>query len=167
MKLPMSRHDRNDASISLAFLLAGFGVWLLIPSQVHKGFVKGLFPELLPKLGCLIMIFTAGWSLVVKLAKQLRAAKEGKAAEAGCVSRTPGAVNGARLLPALGTMILYAVIMEYVGYLVATIVSLFAFLLVIGERNWRTLVMLPPVSAVLIWYVFQVIMQMQLPTWNL
>lgn len=74
---------------------------------------------------------------------------------------------GLRMLVKLGgfafLMLAYAVIYEPVGYLVSSLVFFVVALLVLGERRWLQLLLVPPGVVLAIYVVFAKVMQVYLP----
>ncbi len=74
---------------------------------------------------------------------------------------------GARLLVKLGgfllLMLVYATVYEPVGYLISSLVFFVVALLVLGERRWLQLVLVPPGVVLLVYVVFTQVMRVYLP----
>ena len=68
-----------------------------------------------------------------------------------------------QLIPMLLSLTLYVTLLEYVGFIISTIIFVITAMLVFGERNKKSLVIVPITTAVVVYYLFSVAFMIVLP----
>lgn len=142
----------GDFWVSLCLLggcAAAASLTLDVPGQGTGGTVG---PDFLPWL------MIGGISIL-----SLRLLWRSQAAAVGVASAPPGV----RLLAQLGgfflMMLAYAAAYEPVGYIVSSLVFFVVALLVLGERRWLHLLLIPPGVVLAVYLVFTKVMQVYMP----
>ncbi len=137
----------------LFFLVSG--AWLLhavtlpFSSPVTRFGGPGTFPSLV----LLIMVAGFGWMAVSEYRKMRRAAD----------TPTTDRTSLKRVLALFAAAAVYVLIIEIVGYIPATIALLLASLLLFGVRDKRILITVPILFPVMLWFLFQRLLEVQLP----
>jgi len=81
--------------------------------------------------------------------------------EAGDDMRYPA--SSLRAAAMMGLTLLFALVINVLGYIVASVVLIFGGLLVMGIRRWRTLVLFPVLYALLTYLLFHTLLGVRLP----
>jgi putative tricarboxylic transport membrane protein len=69
----------------------------------------------------------------------------------------------AKLLPVVGILVVYVLLMEYLGFIISTIVFLLSSLYVFGERRKKMLAVVPVMTAVIVYFLFNKAFMIVLP----
>ena len=62
-----------------------------------------------------------------------------------------------------GTCLLYIILLQVIGYLLATPLLLAAILLIVGTRKWKTIIMVSLITTVVLFLLFYSLLQVNLP----
>lgn len=84
--------------------------------------------------------------------------------DAGETQSLPRGRAALRVAGTFGLMLVYALLLEPLGFLVSTILALFALVLVTGTRSLLALTLLPVGMSVALFYVFNQLLSVSLPT---
>ncbi len=69
----------------------------------------------------------------------------------------------AKVVPIVGALVVYVILMEYLGFIISTIVFLLSSLYLFGERRKKILVLVPIISSVLVYFLFTKAFMIVLP----
>lgn len=61
-------------------------------------------------------------------------------------------------------MLAYTFLMDFVGFIISSIVFMVAFMLFLGERSWKTLILVPVIGSVGVYLIFGKLFMIALPT---
>ena len=109
----------------------------------------GTFPFLV------LSIMTVGFFLIT--VKEYRKMRRGNDTQ-----RTDPA-DSKRVLALFAATVAYVLLLEFTGYILATALLLLASLLLFGERDKRVLIAVPVLFTVALWFLFQQLLEVQLP----
>jgi hypothetical protein len=132
----------------------------IIPICVYVFYESGRWP-ILPDLGSPAWI-PRGVAILLLGAALLLLAK----ALSGRSLALPGRLEGADRSRVLGVAVLtgvYVMALEQLGFITGTIPYLFGFILILGERRWSRLVFFSVVVPVVIYVVFDRLLNVPLP----
>jgi uncharacterized membrane protein YhdT len=148
---PSSRRlEIVTAAVALAASIAGYALAQAIELRTETGGVDPRFwPTLLSLLG-------GALSAALLLIAVLRPPFDRSDLEA---SNRQGAT---RLVVALVIAILYVVLWQLAGYLVATALFLAALLWVFGGRGWKTLILFPVITTAFTYLLFHTLLKVPL-----
>lgn len=73
------------------------------------------------------------------------------------------AFNWKRLTPMLAVLAVYVVLMEYVGFIISTVIFIFAAMYIFGERRKVLFAIVPVVTALVVYYLFSLAFMIVLP----
>jgi putative tricarboxylic transport membrane protein len=125
-----SRRWNYDTACALAFVAAGVVLFVLVPYQVARPLMmfgqmaSGLQPERFPQVVAGFLVGFGLWYLW-----QSRGAVE----PSGFASLAPG--GALRVLITLGALLLYASLMEPLGFVPSSFIAAFGLGLFLGQRN--------------------------------
>ncbi|SDP79899.1 tripartite tricarboxylate transporter TctB family protein [Desulforhopalus singaporensis] len=68
-----------------------------------------------------------------------------------------------RMSAAVGMCILFLIFYESGGFLVTSILFMFSFLLIVGVRNWISLILISILPPVIVYFIFKVLLSVPLP----
>lgn len=141
----------------LAFCAVGF--FVIIPREIDElvqfGATAGMSPRVFPQVAIIALAVLS----IVLIATRLRTAPP--APEAGSDAVAPaGRVRAAGVY---AIMVLYAVLIETLGYFVVTPVTIIAVGALFGERRWLLLIGLAVVTTALVWLFFRYGLYLVLP----
>jgi len=155
---PAGRRWNHDTVCALVFVALGITLFLLIPHQVARPLMmfgrmaSGLQPERFPQLVAAFLVAFGLWYLW-----QSRGAGE----PSGLASLAPaGAV---RVLVTLGALLLYALLMEPLGFVPSSFVVAFGLSLFLGQRNMLLGVIVCLGAPVAIYLLFTRVLHVSLP----
>lgn len=137
----------------LFFLLAG--VWLFHASSLPFSAPVTRFggPATFPSLVLLILVAGFGWVAVGEYWKMRRGADD-RATDRSSLNRVMALFAAAAI---------YVLVIEFTGYIPATVLLLLASLLLFGVRDKRVLVAIPALFPAMLWFLFQQLLEVQLP----
>ena len=142
-----------------AVALGLVGLFLVVPREIDAfiqfGASPGMSPRVFPQVA-LIALAGLGLMLVVT---RLRTGTGPAPDEAEGV--TPG--GRARALAAFAVMGLYAVLMEWLGYLLLTPLAIVALGALFGERRWLRLAAVAVATTAVVWAFFRYLLFLVLP----
>ncbi|MGE4527655.1 MAG: tripartite tricarboxylate transporter TctB family protein [Rhodospirillaceae bacterium] len=72
-------------------------------------------------------------------------------------------IRWSKLLPVVGVLVAYVFIMEYLGFIISTILFVFSAIYVFGERRKKVLMSVPIITAVGVYYLFSKAFMIVLP----
>ena len=142
--------------ISIAFILLCIYVFFTartFPTGTHGALGPGFFPMVLAVLGIFLSILQI-----------VTSRKESDEEQAGLKLFSK---ENARIWIALGTTILYFIIMQYVGFLISTPIYLFALLTLFKVKSWPIRILVPLVTTGVLHVVFTMLLYVQLPSGKL
>lgn len=144
----------NRAEVGAGALVLAVGVSLLVAALRFPFFLQsGPGPGLLPVVVA-VGILAAGLVLVVK------ALRGRDTVEAPRWAPPAGWLRVALMLAALSVCFL---VLELLGFLVVTTLFMGVMIFCLGERSWRMLATVPPLSAIALYAVFAVWLRVPLP----
>lgn len=145
----------------------GAAIFVMIPGQIKNVGGSAVGPRAFPYfLSVLLMICSA----VLALRSFIKRRKGGAASETGAAGEAVEGGDGfrapqRRVAFSLGIFILlvvYAQIMQRIGYVIASLVFLSTLLYLLGVRKKRLYVLMVPIILI-VYAVFQMILNVQLP----
>ncbi|MGA0532590.1 tripartite tricarboxylate transporter TctB family protein [Hansschlegelia sp. KR7-227] len=125
-------------------------------------------PDLWPKMILLVMLGAAALGALQallgapgdgSLRDQLTSAPDGAEVEAGETARP----STARLLAAVGLLLVFPLVIEWTGFLALTAVTLFAQMWIGGYRKPGTAAVIAVVGAAILFFLFQRVVYLSLP----
>jgi hypothetical protein len=141
---------RGEFVVQLVLALLGIAIFFFVDRMVGRSLVPGISPALFPKIAGMGMFITAGISI-------------GKAVAKRNIQSTAKLVPDQKLLGVIAVLLGYFLLLIGVGFAISTIISMAAYLLIVGERNWLKLSLTPLLTTGLLYLVFQELMKVQLP----
>ena len=153
-----TRRWSYDTVCAIAFVALGVALFLLIPHQVARPLMmfgqmaSGLQPERFPQVVAGFLVGFGLWYLW-----QSRGAQEAS----GFAALTPG--GAARVLIALGALLLYAGLLEPLGFVPASFIIASALSLFLGQRNIALGVAVCLGVPVVIYLLFTRVLHVSLP----
>jgi len=141
--------DRGDLVVSLFFLFSGL-YFLYLTKNLPKPYKQIIGPDFFPSLILGLWIILSIWLIIRNI-------------------RMPEKINhiqrehGKNFWITIVFMFSYALLLNYIGFLVLTLVSLFLFLYCIGVRNWKILISCSVGLSFAILIMFPMIMSIPLP----
>ena len=148
----------KDCQCGLLFILFGIVAYIYTHVTIHKmanTVSAGVNPDLYPKFVFAGMVICG----VIILVQGLRRTKEDK--------QTPfPKVDWKKIIGSFVLMMAYSILMseKMLGFVIASVLFLFAFMFFLGERKWLNLVLVPIVCSVGIWLLFGKLFMISLPT---
>jgi hypothetical protein len=146
--------------LTLCFSL--FGIWVIwlshqldVPAGIELGFNLAFYPRL---LGWFIFII----SLIILLGQFSK--REGKANDR--TQAMQSSKNGVLLKRMGGSIVLviaYMSLISIVGYLLLTPIFLFAFISLLGNRNWVMIILVSILLTSLVYFFFWILLYIPLP----
>ena len=140
--------------VSVLFFVVCVG-WLLLclslPFRTTSTLTGG--PGTFPFLALSIMTAGFGYIVVKEYAKMRRGDDTQGMNPASCK----------RVLLFFAVIVAYVMLIEFMGYIPATVLLLLASLLLFGERDRRVLVVVPLLFPAALWLLFQRLLEVQLP----
>jgi hypothetical protein len=147
---PSRRLEIVTAAIALGASVAGFALALAIELRTETG---GVDPRFWPTL---LSLLAGALSVALLLIAVLRPPFDRSDLEA---ANRQGAI---RLVVALVVAILYVVLWQLAGYIVATTLFLAALLWVFGGRSWKTLIIFPVLTTAFTYVLFHTLLKVPL-----
>lgn len=141
---------RGEFVVQLAFALLGIVVFLFAERMVGQSLVPGISPALFPRIAGMGMFITSGISLIKAISKRN-------------VKSPAKLVPDKKLFGIIAVLLGYFFLLIGVGFAISTIISMVAYLLVVGERDWLKLSLTPLLTTGFLYLVFQEFMKVQLP----
>lgn len=155
---PARRRWNYDTVCALAFIALGIVLFVLVPYQVARPLMmfgqmaSGLQPERFPQVVAAFLVGFGLWYLW-----QSRDAGE----PSGLDSLAPG--GALRVLLTLGALLLYALLMEPLGFVPSSFVVAFGLSLFLGQRNMLLGVIVCLGAPVAIYLLFTRVLHVSLP----
>ena len=143
---------RGEFLIPLSFLIASAYLFYLA-FEFRGAFVmirQGVGPDFFPKVFTALMMFLGLWLIY-------------KAVKRGGVSEFEKVANPQNLWITLAFMIVYAFLLEIVGFVVLTPIWIAAYMFAIGMRRWKWLLGATVIFSVFLILVFPTLMLIPLP----
>ncbi len=145
-----------------AVFLFSVGIFYLISSlEYEAGALDDPGPGLFPRIIGLVIIFTNLFLLFLSLRRRAGGTKS---------KLLPPELKGSRLFSAgmiVGAVILYLLVLDKVGFLLASPLLVFFLAWVMGGNNWIANLILGVVSSGFIYWLFWIIMRVPIPTGSL
>lgn len=144
------QYTTKNRLTSIAIAIVGLSVILLIPSQIDLGRVTGrslsrITPRTLPYFVSILIV-------ALSLFEALRRPKESNNEDSNSAS-TENKKYFNVLLTAIG-IIAWIAIVPYVGFIVSTALLLVAAMLLMGNKKWIQLLIVPLLTAWILNYLF-------------
>jgi putative tricarboxylic transport membrane protein len=155
---PPARRWGYDTVCALAFVALGIGLFVLTPYQVARPLMmfgqmaSGLQPERFPQLVAALLVGFGLWYLW-----QSRSARE----PSGFASAPPG--GPVRVLITLGVLLLYALLMERIGFVPASFLVALGLSWSLGQRNWALGIVVCLGVPVAVYWLFTRVLHVSLP----
>ena len=155
---PGSRRWNHDTACALAFVALGVSLFLLIPSQVARPLMmfgqmaSGLQPERFPQVVAAFLVVFGLWYLWQS---------RGSSGPSGFAGLAPAAAG--RVLITLGVLLLYALLLEPLGFVPASFVVAFGLSLFLGQRNVLLAIVVCLGVPVAIYLLFTRVLHVSLP----
>jgi putative tricarboxylic transport membrane protein len=136
-------------------------VWMVFGGLFVAGALqKGLINKGLPGPG-LLPFLTGVALMLLSLSVLLSALYSKEKAESGGFSAAQGSYK--RLLIALGALVAFGFVMNFIGYLITSFIFMLFMTRLINPKGWRTPLIVALATAVLSYIFFVVYMEIQLP----
>ncbi len=151
---PLKDRDFQAGAIVLIFAIAGYVYTQMTVSTSNALVASGIAADFYPKL-LFLVLGACGVILMVQSARRLPE-------EQVPFPRT----DWKRLLISFFLMLAYAFLLDekLLGFIIASILFMFVFMLFLGERKWRNLILVPVVGTFAIWLLFGKVFMIALPT---
>ena len=155
---PAARRWSYDSVCALAFVALGVVLFALTPHQVARPLMmfgqmaSGLQPERFPQVVAALLVGFGLWYLW-----QSRSAPE----PSGFASAPPGAP--VRVLITLGALLLYALLMERIGFVPSSFIMALGLSWSLGQRNWALGIVVCLVVPVAVYLLFTRVLHVSLP----
>jgi hypothetical protein len=156
----MKDRTRNILTGGLTLVL-GLTIYIfIIPWQLEITTFEGsITPALFPKIATGAIILLS----VILLANELLSGKKLASAESTPLSWS----QRGRVLAGFGMAAGYVVLMNYLGFIIATPIYLLLFMYFLGGRNWWAMVAVGLIVTGIIYWSFGKVMMVPLPTFTL
>lgn len=133
--------------LSTAWVLHAYSLPFSAPVTTFGG------PATFPFLVLSIMVVGFGWVAVSEYRKIRR----------GIDGQTMDRASIKRVMALFAVAAVYVLVIEFTGYIPATVALLLASLLLFGVRDKLLLVTIPVLFPVVLWFLFQRLLEVQLP----
>lgn len=148
---------------SVVVLILGIGILVLLPLQVkspdnleHTLTSPLLFPRIVSWTLIILSLFRLFTVLVKKETKETKETKEIK--EATFIKK-----QWLRFISSLVIIVVYILLIPFLGFLLATILATFSLISLLGDGKWYKQVILSTIITVPIWFVFVELLNVPLP----
>ena len=161
-KLGITMDKRVDLAVAVVVVL--LGIFMLITSRnIRLGAIRDpLGTRALPDIvGTFITII--GIVLVVNRIRTWSALPGHFVVEEGKKDEEGHPATWVRAFSIVTTMLLWVLLLNPLGYLFNTLLSLAAVSLIMGDRSWSKVIVYPIIYTVVTWYVFSQPLQIMLP----
>ncbi len=151
---PLKDRDFQAGLIVLVFAIVGYIYTQMTITTSNALVASGIAADFYPKLLFAVM-GVCGIILMIQSARRLPE-------EQVPFPRT----DWKRLFIGFFLMLAYAFLIDekLLGFILASILFMFVFMLFLGERNWRTLIIVPLAGTFGIWLLFGKVFRLALPT---
>lgn len=145
-----SKQKTNWVDLIVCMMAYGLSAFVFIYSATFKKPVDdSLGPAMWPRILCVLLCIAA----TVQLVNVLR----------GKITSKVVVENKKEVFLACVLIILYGILLKSVGYIICTIILSFCFLKIFRVRKWPVLILIPLLTALISFYLFDSLLRVPLP----